>query len=351
MKRGNVIPILALLLLLPILLPPATAQEAEVTDGLGGRTLSVSGMLQDAEGEPVVGATVEFVDRGIELETDRGGYFNTATLAEGAVTIRCTTDDGQIMASTALLSPSTDAYVIRFYREREYVMRLIISENYGYFGEAGGYKPNIYLYPATETDVNVWLAFVGGGRLTASEPEYLEGWDVTVTPEGKITAYEPVYFLDPETGEHWPVPARGEPAGSYDFLFYEGEVAGPGQLDYGWVVPREDVEEFFRETLAAYSFAGREIEDFLEFWVPRLSDYPLFAVYPQTAAEYEKLVSMSVFPAPDSILRVVFTIRGLWENAELTLTEPAIAPFERRGFTVVEWGVILKESDAKVYLH
>jgi hypothetical protein len=350
MKRRNAIPALTLFLL-PTLLPPATAQDAEVSGETVGRTLSVSGMLQDAEGEPVVGATVEFVGKGIKLETDMGGYFNIATLADGVVTIRCTTVDGQIMAAAAHLSPSTDAYVIRFYREREYVMRLIISDNYGYFGEAGGYKPNVYLYPATEADINVWLAFVGGGRMTASEPEYIEGWDVTVTPEGRITAYEPVWFLDPETGEHWPIPARGEPAGEYDYLFYEGELAGPGQLDYGWVVPREEIESFFRETLAAYGFAGRETDDFVDFWAPRLSDYPLFAVYPQTAAEYEKLVSMAVFPAPDSVLRVVFTIRGLWENAELTLTEPAIAPFERRGFTVVEWGVILKQSDARFYLH
>jgi len=347
MKRRYVIPTLTLLLLLPTLLPPATAQDEGISGETEELTVSVSGMLLDADGNPVVGATVEFVGKGIKLETDMGGYFNIATLAVGAATIRCTIGEDTVELETPPLAPVTAEHVTLFHLGRDYVLHLYTTQENPYV--AG--KPNIYLYPATEADINVWLAFVGGGRMTASEPEYIEGWDVTVTPEGKITAYEPVYFLDPETGEHWPIPARGEPAGEYDYLFYEGELAGPGQLDYGWVVPREEIEPFFRETLAAYGFAGREIDDFVEFWAPRLSDYPLFAVYPQTAAEYEKLVSMSVFPAPDSVLRVIFTIRGLWEGAELTLTEPAIAPFERRGFTVVEWGVILKQSDARFYLH
>jgi hypothetical protein len=212
-------------------------------------------------------------------------------------------------------------------------------------------KPNVYLYPEAETDVNVWLSFVGDGGMTASEPTYIQGWDVTVTPEGRITAYEPVYFIDPETGEHWPIPARGEPAGEYGYLFYEGEVSGPGQLDYGWLVDREEVGPFFRETLAAYGFAGREIEDFLEFWVPRLIYYPLYAVYPQAGDGYEKLVSMSAFPEPDSVLRVVFTIRGLGDKLGFLLAEPEIPPFERRGFAVVEWGVILKRDEADFYLH
>ncbi|HUT97575.1 MAG TPA: hypothetical protein VM054_00700 [bacterium] len=347
MIRMSVIPTLTLLLLLPTLLPPATAQDAEVTSETVGRVVYVHGVLETSEGLPVTGATVEFVGTEKFFETDVNGSFGRASLYKGSATIRCTIGEDTVELETPPLIPTTDEHVIRFHLGRDYALHLYtIGEDPSAVG-----KPNVYLYPEAEADVNVWLSFVGGGRMTASEPEYIEGWDVTVTPEGKITAYEPVYFLDPETGEHWPVPARGEPAGSYDYLFYEGEVAGPGQLDYGWVVGREDVEKFFREKLAAYGFAGREIEDFVDYWAPRLTDYPLFAVYPQAGGEYEKLVSMSVFPAPDSVLRVVFTVRGLWENAELTLTEPAIAPFERGGFTVVEWGVILKESDARFYLH
>ncbi len=212
-------------------------------------------------------------------------------------------------------------------------------------------KPNIYLYTETETDVHVWLSFVGEGWMTVSEPAYIQGWDVTVTPEGRITAYEPVYFIDPETGEHWPIPARGEPSGEYDYLFYEGDVAGPGQLERGWLVDQEELEGFFQENLAAYGFQGREIDDFLEFWVPRLTDRPLYAVYPQLGEDYEKLVSMAVFPKPDSVLRLVYAIRGLSHELDYKIAEPEIPPFEREGFTVVEWGVILKPDDAEFYLH
>ncbi len=212
-------------------------------------------------------------------------------------------------------------------------------------------KPNIYLYPETETDVHVWLCFVGEGWMTASEPAYIQGWDVTVTPEGRITAYEPVYFIDPETGEHWGIGARGEPSGEYDYLFYEGALGGPGQLDRGWLVDRDELGEFFTENLAAHGFQGREIDDFGEFWVPRLTDRPLYAVYPQLGEDYEKLVSMAVFPEPDGVLRLVYAIRGLYGELDYKLTEPEIPPFEREGFTVVEWGVILSPEDAEFYLH
>ncbi len=212
-------------------------------------------------------------------------------------------------------------------------------------------KPNIYLYPEEETDVHVWLSFVGEGWMTVSEPAYIQGWDVTVTPEGRITAYEPVFFLDPDTGEHWPIPARGEPSGEYDHLFYEGVVAGPGQLEQGWLVDQEELESFFQNNLAAYGFEGREIDDFLEFWVPRLVDYPLFAVYPQLGEDYEKLVSMGVYPRPDSVLRLAYAIRGLFYELDYRIAEPEITPFEREGFTVVEWGVILTQEDAELYLH
>jgi len=317
----------------------------------------IEGTLRDAEtGEPLVDALVSLYLLPGEPEESEDYQ---AWSEEGTSVVASTHTDEEGYFS--FIAPSNHYqlyYSARFYESASSVVfRLEVGETESFEATAHyGYdepvrKPNIYLYPEAETDVNVWLSFISPGRMTVSEPEYIEGWDVTVTPEGKITAYEPVYYLDPDTGEHWPVPTRGEPAGEYDYLFYEGDVAGPGQLDYGWVVAQEDVENFFLETLAAYGFAGREIEDFVDFWAPRLTDYPLYAVYPQAGADYDELVSMSVFPAPDSVLRVVFTIRGLWEGAELAPTEPAIAPFERRGFTVVEWGVILKESDARFYLH
>jgi hypothetical protein len=313
-------------------------------------------MVMELSGEegPVAGAAIEFADGLVEFVTDEEGRVRVEGIPEGAWDIRCVMPDGtEVLFKAAVLSDPETEYVEL---NSETGHRLVVQvsplrqpgEHSSVFSVG---KPNVYLYPEAETDVNVWLAFVAGGRMTASEPEYIEGWDVTATPEGKITAYEPVWFLDPEAGEPWPIPTRGEPAGEYDFLFYEGEVASPGQLDRGWVVAQGDAERFFREKLAAYGFNERERGDFLEYWVPRLVYYPLYAVYPQVDEDYDGLVSMSVFPEPDSVLRVVFTVRGLWEGAELALPEPTVAPFERGGFTVVEWGVILKEDDARLCLH
>ena len=46
-------------------------------------------------------------------------------------------------------------------------------------------KPVIYLYPETETEVNVQLGF--DGELTCTYPAYRDGWTVTAQPDGTLT--------------------------------------------------------------------------------------------------------------------------------------------------------------------
>ena len=51
---------------------------------------------------------------------------------------------------------------------------------------------------------------------------------------------------------------------------------------------------------------------------------------------YTENAVLTVSPAPDSLLRVFMAWRPLTEGVEI---EPqAIEPFQRNGFTVVEWG-------------
>jgi len=171
--------------------------------------------------------------------------------------------------------------------------------------------PNIYLYPEEEMMVSVRLDFPEGTRLIKSEPEYNGGWSVRVTPEGSID-------------------------GHYDYLFYEFLTSAVPEHVAGWVLDGHRLEGEFRQLLSDLDFRGREIDDFVDFWVPRLEGAPYYAVFPQEA---EALARLEIDPEPDKIMRWIFLIRSLTSPISLTPPE-ATEKFVRKGFTVVEWGVI-----------
>ena len=171
--------------------------------------------------------------------------------------------------------------------------------------------PNIYLYPETETALSVNIDFPAGGEIIASEPPYNSGWQVSATPDGIIN-------------------------GQYEYLFYEVRQAVPLTSEYGWVLDGTSLESGLRNLLSDYGFVGREIDDFIDFWLPRLEGSPWYAVYPQDA---ESLITLSIDPPPDNVLRAIFLIRSL--NRRITIPPPAgLNGFTRDGFTAVEWGVI-----------
>lgn len=172
--------------------------------------------------------------------------------------------------------------------------------------------PNIYLYPETEMDVSVELSFPSGGNVIESEPPYGEGWHVYVSPAGIID-------------------------GVHEYLFYEATLNSPVGFDAAWLLDGSDLEREFRVLLGRLGFVGREIDDFVGYWVPILDDSPWYAVYPQDA---NSMITLDIFPVPDNILRALFFIRPL--DKPLSIAEPPYPEsFVRDGFTVAEWGVIV----------
>jgi hypothetical protein len=178
------------------------------------------------------------------------------------------------------------------------------------------YKPNIYLYPEEECRLSVSLGFPQGGDVVISDPPYPHAWqDITVTPDGRID-------------------------NTYDYLFYEASVPYLWQREKGWVISREDLSGFFSENLNAYGFSGREVDDFLEYWIPLLKSSPYYAIYPQHTSHIDDVITLNISKTPDSILRLFYVIEEVPEAK--TLPEPVIPEFDRIGFTVTEWGVIYR---------
>jgi hypothetical protein len=175
------------------------------------------------------------------------------------------------------------------------------------------YKPNIYLYPHKPCQVKVVVE--PQGRMTVSIPPYGEGWNVKAYPDGAI--------------ENTP-----------GYLFYEAlvPVESPGE---GWCLPAGEVTRFFEDILKKYGFQGKEIKDFLDYWSKKLPESVYYAVYPVINGDVDKICPLRIKPKPDNMLRVWFVFQPLAEA--LSLKEPEISVFNRKGFVAVEWGGIVKE--------
>ena len=174
-------------------------------------------------------------------------------------------------------------------------------------------KPVIYLYPESQQDVTVKLHY--DGELTCTYPEYNDGWSVTAMPDGTLR--------DKETKKE------------YSYLFWEGETDADYDMSEGYVVKGEDTAEFLQETLSKMGMTPREYNEFIVFWLPRMQDNEYNLITFQKEC-YTKHAVLDITPTPDSVLRVFMAYKPLDEVIEVK--EPTIEPFERDGFTVVEWG-------------
>jgi hypothetical protein len=179
-------------------------------------------------------------------------------------------------------------------------------------------KPNIYLYPAEKVNLDVSISFPLGGKVIASIPDYKTGWKVNVDTNGIIN-------------------------NNYDFLFYESEQPDVWQMDKGWIIRKTESERFFTENLSKYGFNGREIKDFIDYWIPRLKDYEYYEIYPQGKNIIDTVIALEFSETPDAVLRLFYLIKGTNNatNSKIITPEDDIQ-FKRTGFCVTEWGVILK---------
>ena len=174
-------------------------------------------------------------------------------------------------------------------------------------------KPVIYLYPEERTDVTVKLGY--NGRLTTTYPEYHAGWEVTAEPDGTLT--------DKRDGKE------------YSYLFWEGLTNVEYDFSKGFVVKGENTRAFLQTILPEMGLLPKEYNEFIVYWLPKMEGNPYNLITFQTD-RYTENAKLTISPEPDSILRVFMAYRPL--SAPVQVEKPEIVPFERKGFTVVEWG-------------
>ena len=175
-----------------------------------------------------------------------------------------------------------------------------------------GHKPVLYLYPEETTEVSVKLEL--SGEFTCTYPAYDGGWQVTAQPDGTLTD------------------AKGQ---TYNYLYWEGDLAGEPDLSEGFCVSGSDTAAFLEDALAQLGLTRREANEFIVYWLPQMEDNPYNLITFQQEA-YTDAAKLTVTPAPDSILRVFMAWKPLQKPVDIPVqTLPA---FERHGFAVIEWG-------------
>ncbi|SHM63918.1 dockerin type I repeat-containing protein [Ruminococcus flavefaciens] len=176
-------------------------------------------------------------------------------------------------------------------------------------------KPVIYLYPEHETDIHVELELTEA-ELSTTYPKYNNGWNVTAYPDGKL--------LNKADGTH------------HRYLFWDAANCRT-RFDHskGFCVAGSDTESFLREKLTYMGLNEDEMNEFIVYWLP-LMEHNKYNLISFQGDAYTNSAKLNISPAPDSLLRIFMTYVPL-ENA-VDIEPQQLPTFERKGFTVVEWG-------------
>ena len=188
-------------------------------------------------------------------------------------------------------------------------------------------KPVIYLYPdEAQTEAHVELT-LNGGDMNVTWPAAVKSgnvysWDVLAADDGTL--------CDADGNE-------------YSYLFWEASDHGDHSFDKGFCVAGADTAEFLRSTLAEIGLTPREYNEFIVYWLPKMQDnaYNIITFEGLDPAdsyntERQLVVTDGDGNAADSMLRIMMVWKAADEAVEIEAQE--FETFERKGFTVVEWG-------------
>ena len=177
------------------------------------------------------------------------------------------------------------------------------------------YKPIIYLYPTSETEVNVKLWTTE--NLLHTYPKYnSEKWrNVVAQSNGDledIDTWRKLYAL-----------------------YREGKTYAEDNFEEWFVVKWEETIQFLEEKLAILWLNEREAEEFIVYWLPQMEGNEWNLIRFETKAEQDENMPLNITPTPDTVIRVMMDWKAIDEPIDIP--EQQLTTPERNWFTVVEW--------------
>lgn len=269
----------------------------------------------DVVTDPAVGPTSTLVLVGKVASGD--GVYAPAAPATNA-SVKAAYDNWLVVEGT---KPSISAFVqkhplaILFWRDA--VGRWVRLTTADIIPAAECGKPVIYLYPPSTTNVSVKLPpFI---NVTKSEPAYpSNGWNVVAHPDGSLS------YADGKT---------------YGSLYWEGTGVVYDVPKEGFILKDGEVDARLTEILSEYGLNANESKEFRDFWVPKMTGAPYYRVSFLTN-DWSNAAPLFVSPRPATSIRIFMDWQKL--NAPMSINAPEIVTPSRNGFTLVEWGGLLR---------
>jgi hypothetical protein len=194
-------------------------------------------------------------------------------------------------------------------------------------------KPAVYLYPQQKQLVNVKV--FPKGELGYTDPLYNSktGWTVEAHPDGTI------YDSRFKTESQAPLTIHDKP---FDYLYYESKISDQviQKPQQGWVVKQTELNQFFENTLPLLGLNEKEKTDFIEYWIKALPDSSYYFIGLMDKTQRDYLEALEVTPTPDTSIRFSFYFEPL-AQPKVVKTPQIITP-QRKGFTLVDWGGMIK---------
>lgn len=180
------------------------------------------------------------------------------------------------------------------------------------------FKPVIYLYPKQTDTFTVTLDYQG--ELTVLYPKYVDHWKVVAQPNGTLTNLK--------DGQE------------YSYLFYEGALNKnySGQITEGFVIHKDTAVEFLQKKLSHIGLQPKEYNEMISYWLPQLYEKEFIAIHFLIGDACNNVCKLGYSQKPDTEIRVMLEFYTLDKQIDLPLQ--TLPHYERKGFTVVEWGGI-----------
>jgi hypothetical protein len=174
----------------------------------------------------------------------------------------------------------------------------------------------IYLYPEKKQKISVKVNL--NWKFLKTIPQYNSWWNVIAYPDGTIVS-------------NWK---------EYEYLYRDG-------IDKNYIPPKKwfvlenkpkVIKEFLEKFLTKIWLNQKEKKDFIEYWLPYLNKVKwkyIFIGFKFTESLNIE-TPLEITPKYDSLLRIFMDYYGM--DKVKKVETPKIKKFERKWFTVVEWG-------------
>ena len=182
-------------------------------------------------------------------------------------------------------------------------------------------KPILYIYPK-KNKTKVTVSFENPNLLTTTYPKYNKKWVVTANKNGDLTDKNGNYYYG---------------------LYWEEERNLNIDFSQGYYVTKENAISFLEDKLKYIGFNDKERNEFIIYWLPVLEKNKKSIVHFELTEERNEYNKINISPKPDSMLRVSMHVKKV-DSEPHNLERQHMKHFNRKGFTVVEWGGVIHDE-------